>query len=269
VTGPEDTVARYYDANTRWFLTRGQGGKTGAIHRAVWGEGVRDLDSALHFAADLILREIDLTGSKKPRILDLGCGVGAGLLYLLKRREADGFGITLSGEQYRIARARGGADFFQGDFCRDPLPPDIDLAYGIESFVHAADAGAFFENVARSLRPGGRLVLVDDFLGPGGFAERSVRDFRWGWHAASLMPASEADRLAAAAGLSVWSDRDLTPYLDLDRPRDRLLGAFLPLARPFLPDVPLVRSLVGGNTLRKCLKRRFIEYRFRVWSRAD
>jgi SAM-dependent methyltransferase len=275
---PEDAVARYYDANTRWFLRRGEGGQTGAIHRAVWGEGVSDLDGALHFAADLILREIDLTGSEKPRILDLGCGVGEGLLYLLahlarparlKRREAEGFGITLSGEQYRLARAWGGASFAHGDFCRDPLPPDIDLAYGIESFVHAADARAFFRNVARSLRPAGRLVLVDDVLAEGVSAESSLQDFRWGWHAASLMTTAEADHLAAATGLSLLSDRDLTPHLDLDRPRDRVLGAFLPLARPFLPDAPRVRSLVGGNALRKCLKRGSIEYRFRVWSKTD
>ncbi|HJS75514.1 MAG TPA: methyltransferase domain-containing protein [Vicinamibacteria bacterium] len=266
---PEDAVARYYDANTRRFLARGEGGRTGALHRAVWGEGVSDLASAFHFTADLVLREIGASGTSRPRILDLGCGIGATLLHLLARREAEGFGITLSGRQYRLALSRGGAAFFQGDFCRDPLPADLDLAYGIESFVHAADARAFFENVAGALRPGGCLVLVDDFLAAGRSEERWLRDFRWGWHAASLMTASETDRLAASAGLFLSSDRDLTPHIDVDRPRDRVLAALLPAVRPLLPDVPLVRALVGGDALRKCLKIGLIEYRCRVWKKAD
>jgi SAM-dependent methyltransferase len=269
VAFPEDSVARYYDANTHRFLARGEGGKAGALHRAVWGEGVADLASALHFAADRILLEIESLGSTRPRILDLGCGVGASLLYLLGRRAAEGFGITVSGEQFRLAPRGSGATFFQGDFCRDPLPPAIDLAYAIESFVHATDARAFFENVARSLRPGGRLVLVDDFLADRASEASSVRDFRWGWHAASLMTTTEADQLAGSAGLSLSSDRDLTPHLVLDRPRDRALAAVLPAARPLLPDVPLVRALVGGDALRKCLKLRLIEYRFRVYRKSS
>jgi SAM-dependent methyltransferase len=269
VTPHDAAVARYYDANTRRFLARGEGRRTGVIHRPVWGEGVSDLTSALHFTAELVLREIEPDGSRKPRILDLGCGIGATLLHLLARREAEGFGITLSRTQYHEARSRGGAVFLQGDFCRDPLPSGLDLAYGIESFVHASDARAFFENVAGALRPGARLVLVDDFLAAGVSEGRSVSDFRWGWHAASLMPAAEADRLAASAGLVLSSDRDLTPHLELDRPRDRRLAALLPPLRPVLPDVPFVRSLVGGNALRTCLKLGLIEYRCRVWRKAS
>ncbi len=264
-------VARYYDVNTPAFLARGEGGKAGVLHRAVWAEGVSDLDAALHFVHDLILTEIEATGSassERLRILDLGCGVGASLLYLLERLEAEGFGITISGEQYRLARRSDGAAFLEGDFCRDPLPPSIDVAYGIESFVHATDAPAFFENVSRSLAPRGRLILVDDFLGSGPSDESSLRDFAWGWHATSLLRPREVDRMAEAAGLVLSLDRDLTPHLALDRLRDRALEALLPLARPLLPDVPRVRALVGGDALRKCLKLRRIEYRFRVYQKS-
>jgi cyclopropane fatty-acyl-phospholipid synthase-like methyltransferase len=269
VAGHADDVARYYDANTRAFLTRGEGGKARVLHRAVWAEGVSDLAAALHFAHDLILLEIEATRSERPRVLDLGCGVGASLLYLLERREVEGFGITLSREQYEIARRSQGVLFSNGDFCRDSLPPSIDVAYGIESFVHASDAPLFFENVSRSLAPGGRLILVDDFLANRAFEGSSLRDFIWGWHAPSLMTTNEADRLAASAGLSLASDRDLTPHLALDRPRDRALAALAPLLRALLPDVPRVRALVGGDALRKCLKLRRIEYRFRVYRKSN
>lgn len=260
-------VARYYDENTGRFLARGQGGSEGVLHRAVWGEGVRDSAGAFHFVHELILREMERLGAPRPRILDLGCGVGASLLYLLDRHPAEGFGITVSGEQLERARRKGKVLWLKGDFCRDPLPEDLDLAYGIESFLHASDARTFFRNVSGALRPGGRLVLVDDFLAKGALEQAPVCDFAWGWHAGSLLRPYEADEMAAAAGLVLVSDRDLTPYLSLDRPRDRALALILPLLRPFLSESPRVRSLVGGNALRACLERGLVEYRFRVWEK--
>jgi SAM-dependent methyltransferase len=264
---PEGEVARYYDANTPRFLAHGQGGSEGVLHRAVWGEGVRDPAGAFHFVHELVLREIAGLGSPRPRILDLGCGVGASLLYLLDRHPAEGFGITVSGEQLERAPRQAGVVWLKGDFCRDPLPGDLDLAYGIESFLHASDARTFFRNVSGALRPGGRLVLVDDFLAKGALDQAPVRDFAWGWHAGSLLRPDEADEMAAASGLALVSDRDLTPHLSLDRPRDRALAVLLPLLRPFLGDGPRARSAVGGNALRRCLKAGLVQYRFRLWER--
>lgn len=261
-------VARYYDENTAPFLAHGEGGDEGVLHRAVWAEGVVDRAGAIHFVHRLILQEIEALGEGRPRILDLGCGVGASLVYLLSRCDAEGFGITVSGEQFDRARRSGNAEWLRGDFCRDPLPRDIDLAYGIESFVHASDGRAFFENVGTSLCPGGRLVLVDDFLERGDPRLGPLRDFVWGWHAASLLSAAEVDAAAAASGLRLLSERNLTPLLSLDRPRDRALALLVPLVRPFLSDGPRLRSLVGGNALRTCLKRGLVQYRFRVWAKS-
>jgi hypothetical protein len=111
------------------------------------------------------------------------------------------------------------------------------------------------------------LVLVDDFLAKDARDQAPVRDFSWGWHAASLLSTRDVDRVAAASELALVSDRNLTPHLALDRPRDRGLALFLPLLRPLLSDSPRARSLIGGNALRKCLKQGFIEYRFRVWEK--
>ncbi|HEY7697265.1 MAG TPA: methyltransferase domain-containing protein [Vicinamibacteria bacterium] len=265
--GDDGDVARYYDENTRAFLARGQGGSEGVLHRGVWGEGVRDRAGAFHFVHELLLREIETLGAPCPRILDLGCGVGASLLYLLERQAVEGFGITVSGEQLERVRSHGGARWLKGDFCKDPLPAELDLAYGIESFLHASDAVAFFRNVSQAIRRGGRLVLVDDFLTTGAPDEALVRDFAWGWHAGSLLPLDEIDEIAGASELFVVSDRDLTPYLSLDRPRDRVLALLLPLLLPLLPDGPRLRSLVGGNALRTCLERGLVSYRFRVWEK--
>ena len=100
-----DEVKRYYEQNTRRFLTLGQGGAEGAIHRAVWGEGVEDRREAFHFVHELVLREARTLQSPL-RALDLGCGVGASLLYLAERLSIEGIGITLSPLQVELARNR-------------------------------------------------------------------------------------------------------------------------------------------------------------------
>ena len=141
-------VARYYDQNTASFLSHGQGGAHGIIHRAVWGEGVLRREQAFHFVHDLLQARIADGGAQ--RILDLGCGVGASLEYILRGKALSGFGVTNSAVQAQLARERLGdrASIAELDFCSAPLPAPIDLAFGIESFAQAPDAAAFFENVA-------------------------------------------------------------------------------------------------------------------------
>lgn len=262
-------VARYYDVNTRDFLARGQGGALGAIHRAVWGEGVVNRAEAFGYVHALLRQEIAHLGAR--RVLDLGCGTGSSLLAVLEGSDVVGFGVTNSPTHAHLARERlkERATIAERDFCSEPLPRDVDLAYGIESFVHASEPAAFFANVARSLRPSGRLVLCDDFLAAASDRDHpSVRAFRAGWHADSLLEPERADAIAADCGLELVGDRDFTPFLELDRPRDRVLGAVVALGRPLFREHPRWMSLSGGHALRQCLKRGLVQYRYRVWEKV-
>ena len=275
-------VARYYDQNTASFLSHGQGGAHGIIHRAVWGEGVLRREQAFHFVHDLLQARIADGGAQ--RILDLGCGVGASLEYILRGKALSGFGVTNSAVQAQLARERLGdrASIAELDFCSAPLPAPIDLAFGIESFAQAPDAAAFFENVAKSLAAGGYLVLCDDFLAdfladdapnadapnadaPDADDDRWVRELRRGWQASSLLHREAVDALAASHGLELVEDRDLTAFLELDRPRDRVLGLLIALTRPFVSMSARLESHLGGNALRQCLKRGLVAYRYRAW----
>ena len=173
-------VARYYDQNTASFLAHGQAGAQGIIHRAVWGEGVSSPDEAFHLVHDLLRARIAESGAR--RILDLGCGVGASLEHVLRGTEVAGFGVTNSGVHAELARNRlgGRATIFELDFCSDPLPGPVDLAFGIESFVQATDAEAFVANIANAVAENGYLVLCDDFLAGAGESQW-VSEFRRGW----------------------------------------------------------------------------------------
>ena len=164
-TTAADRVRDYYDANTwKFLLTGGQR----AIHRELWGPGVTTEAEAVQHAHELVLEALP---ADSRRVLDLGCGVGTAALYLAQRRPVEVVGVSISPDPGTTSRRlrrpqrapRGSVRFVTGDFTA--LPEDLtgfDLAFAIESFVHADPTSAFFAEAARALRPGGTLVVIDD-----------------------------------------------------------------------------------------------------------
>lgn len=272
-------VEGYYEANTSRFLRFGQGGSVGAIHRAVWGPGVRTRAEAFHYVHDRLL---ELVTPQTQRMLDLGCGVGASLEYLAQRGELSGVGVTISEVQVQLATqrfARAGLGdrlrCLQADFTK--LPEDIEpvhLAYGIESFVHAPQPEPFFAEAARVVRPGGVLALCDDFAserveqGALSYREaRWVREFRRGWNVGSLVSPRQAIAVADEHGFDLVQDDDLTADVELRRPRDRAITALVRLGRHIPTRNPWWLNMLGGNALQMALSRRLFTYRLLVWKR--
>ena len=270
---PFDTeqVRRYYDRNTSSFVALGQGGSVGAIHRAVWGPGTTTREQAFHFVEDRIAEVVRRLGST--HVVDLGCGVGASLCYLARLLPITGTGVTLSPIQVRAARERIEAeglsdrvDCIEGDF--GDLPDGMqaaDVAYAIESFVHAPEPGRFFAEAGRLVRPGGALVICDDVRRPGSSrqAERSIHRFKRGWHVNSLLEVDELRSLASEGGFEHESTEDLSSYLELRRARDRMLAI---LGRLPLEDTRF-GHLVGGSALQRSLASGWIGYDLMVFTR--
>ena len=273
VSFTSDDIAEYYNRNTSRFLGYGQGGSVGAIHRAVWGDGVRTREEAYHYVHHLLLEQIDKIGIGKHRVLDLGCGVGSSLLYLQKHSNIEGFGVTNSKvhleEAWRRKDKRDFAmNFIRADFCHDTLPADIDFGYGIESFAQGSDARKFFANVSSSLRMGARLALCDDFLATreSGFW---LEEFRNGWQLSSLMHREDIDALAVEHDLHLIEEHALTSFLEVDRLRDRAIRVVVALGRPLRLKHPCWLNFLGGNALRQCLKKQLVSYYFRVWTKGS
>lgn len=277
--GHLDAVRRFYDRNTAAFVTLGQGAGVGAIHRAVWGPGVDSKARAFHYVEDRIAdagRAL-LTGGAPLRVLDLGCGVGASLGYLASVLPVQGVGVTLSPVQVAAGAARlaaMGVDdrvrLVEGSFTA--LPAEVgtaDLAYGIESFVHGPDPARFFTEAARVIRPGGLLLVCDDHAVPShdAGAPAALARFCRGWHVQSLVDAATLARLADEAGFDQTGAIDLTPWLQLGRPRDIAIDLLLPL----IAWLPLERTrlghLDGGRALQRGLKRGWLQYRLTTFRR--
>ena len=255
-------VRTYYDANTWKFLLTGS---QRAIHRELWGPGVTSRAAAVHHAHALVLDEL---GPDDHRVLDLGCGVGTAALYLADRVPVDVVGVSISPAQIRLAQRYAGGGprpgtvrFEVADFTELPDDlGDVDLAFAIESFVHADPAVAFFREAARVLRPGGALVVIDD-VRTGDPSHPWLEDFRAGWHAPAVVSVEEAAGLAAEAGLDLVGSRDLSPIQRLERPRDRVVRAAQPLFRLGRGRSMWADSMIGGDALQRCHLAGLLEYR--------
>lgn len=272
-------IRRYYDRQTAGFLALGQGGDEGAIHRAVWAPGVTSRPQAFHYVEDRIADWIDvLDDAHPPHVVDLGCGVGGSLCHLAGRVPLRGTGITISPVQARLATARlaarGLSDrvrCLEGDYTS--LPDDLapaDLAFAIESFVHGPSPERFFASAARLIRPGGRLVICDDVRRPTDDPEAAaaVAQFMRGWHVNTLLTREALVAAASAEGFTLESATDLTPWLELGRPRDRAIA----LAVRLFGWLPLHRTpfahVVGGVALQRCLRQGWMAYELACFQRT-
>jgi cyclopropane fatty-acyl-phospholipid synthase-like methyltransferase len=276
-----DEVRRYYDANTERFERLGQG--AAFVHRGVWAPGVNTPDQAFTYVERFILEH--LQQFSMPTVVDLGCGLGASLIYLARHRPMTGEGITISpiqamrAEELSVAAGLAGRVRCRvGNFLA--LPGDlqnIDLAFSIEAFVHSPDAARYFREAARILRPGGRLIICDDFLTAetsthsSRRTERWIAEFRRGWHVGSLLSVEQARLMGREAGLQLVCDRDLTAYLRLDAARDRLLRLAADVAQtlPFVARSKYWNSMVGGAALQRGLRAGVLAYRIIGFERVQ
>jgi SAM-dependent methyltransferase len=274
-------VRRYYDRHTAAFLSRAEGGSEGAIHRAVWGPGTHTRHGAYRYVENQIaerLRALPPTFDAS-HVVDLGCGVGASLIYLAGRLRIVGTGVTLSPIQAQIANQRIAdaklADrvrCIEGDY--SALPDDLgpaDLAYAMESLVHTPAPDRFFEQCRRLIRPGGALIICDDFRRPTGDREavRTVDRFRAGWHVNTLLDRDALRTLARVHGFEHESTNDLSSYLDLHRLRDRFASLVVALAQWMPVDKSRVDYLDGGAALQTCLTRGWVGYDLAMFRRTE
>lgn len=135
-----------------------------ALLELVWGKGFLSPGGPEAVAA--IVRDCDL---EDKRVLDIGCGLGGIELVLARDYGARVVGIDIEAGLVRRANelmAREGlADRVE---CRLVEPGSLpfedesfDVVFGKDSWIHIEDKPAFFADVFRVLKPGGRLLAGD------------------------------------------------------------------------------------------------------------
>jgi arsenite methyltransferase len=171
-------------------------------------------------------------------VLDLGSGGGIDVLLSARRVGPAGraYGLDMTDEMLALARRNaadagaGNVEFLKGYIEAIPLPSDaVDVVISNCVINLAADKSAVFREIARVLKPGGRLgltdVLAEDRLTP---QERAERGTYSGCIAGALSFAEYRSGLAAA-GL----DRiEITPTHAVE---DGMVSAIVKAAKPAKP----------------------------------
>ncbi len=187
------------------------------------------------------------------RVLDLGSGGGIDVLLSAKRVGPTGrvFGVDMTDEMLALAQrnaAEAGAtnvEFLKGQIEAIPLPAEsIDVVISNCVVNLAADKTAVFAEIARVLRPGGRIgisdIVAEDGLDAAQRAERgsyagciagalSISEFRTGLEAVgmtdiSITPSHLVTDGMISAIIRASKPADARPLIDLAAPRE------LPLA---------------------------------------
>ena len=184
------------------------------------------------------------------RVLDLGSGGGIDVILSARRVGPTGraFGLDMTDEMLDLAvrnAAEAGVEnveFVRGTIESVPLPSStIDVVISNCVINLAADKAAVFREIARVLRPGGRVgvsdIVADDALAP---AERAERGSFVGCIAGALS-FSEYRAGLAAVGLV---DVEVVPTRAVaDGLHSAIIRATKPLEAPAIADLPAMPEL--------------------------
>lgn len=271
----EPAIGRYYDRLARYgaamrWLGFGGGYAEATVHRALASEFAHEPPTGvLH---RLIGEQIGALAGK--RLLDSGCGLGGTSFYFARQHGALCEGIGLSHAQ--IARATTMAaktglaaqcQFRVASYDDLPAVRRYDAAVAIEALAHSNDLAASVASLARTLVPGGRLVVVDDVAEAGADAN-DAETFRAGWAVPSFVTRSAWQDAFAKAGLRVVADIDLSARIVARATWARETLAGLNRAASALVPIPGVRAVLashlGGLALERLYAKGGASYRLFV-----
>ena len=151
------------------------------------------------------------------RVLDLGCGPGGPLTFVVRATGCSGVGLDVSDEAVEAARVRAfeagvgsRITFHQADLDKtiDAKGP-FDAAFSLDVVLHLRNRLKCFRDVARLLKPGGRFLFTDASVltAPISNAEFALRS---GHGHTQIVPDGYNEEALAAAGLRVMEREDRT-----------------------------------------------------------
>ncbi|MER6173025.1 methyltransferase domain-containing protein [Streptosporangium sp. NPDC001681] len=213
-------VGEFYDRNGRVLTDI----FAGSMHLGYWlgPDDDSDLKAATERLTEIMI--IKLRVEAGDTVLDLGCGTGKPAVRLAKTTGARVVGISVSTEDVAqataLAQAEGVADlvdFRVADAMDLPFEAgSFDAVLALGSILHILDRTHVLKQVARVLRPGGRLVLTDAIKRGNEeedeMAVAILTEVLDAWRQASPVRASDYWRFGRGAGLVIDEITDITEH---------------------------------------------------------
>jgi cyclopropane-fatty-acyl-phospholipid synthase len=171
------------------------------------------LEDAQRDKLDLICRKLELRPGM--RLLDVGCGWGSLVIHAAREYGVSAVGVTLSGEQAALARARAAeaglskqVEIRVEDYRDVPDGPyDAIASIGMAEHVGLSQLGEYADRLHSLLSPGGRVLnhAISRRPGPPGDPHGDKTSFidRYVFPDGELQPLSTIVEVLEAAGLEV------------------------------------------------------------------
>jgi len=168
---PSPKIRAYYSQTIQDYQTWS---RQGYMHFGIWKRWINPLNRRRMLEAmnDLVFAGLQLHESRNLKIADLGCGTAAVSRYGARQFPSHHWlAATICPEQ--VSYGQSGLDpldqqrieIHQADFCELPVAnSSLDAAFFLESLCHADHPLDPLKEVARVLKPGGRLVVVDGMM---------------------------------------------------------------------------------------------------------
>ncbi len=198
------------------------------VHFGLWERGTFRRAEALRNAQRIAARGLALAPGSW--VLDAGCGVGGTSVFLAEEHHLKVVGCGVSLRQLQRAQqlaerstATHRPRFLICDYvCSAFRDAFFDGAVAIESACHADSKSHFLSEMARVLRPGGRLVVIDGFVNKLELTHEERADLERYMRGVAVPGLARVDEFRDALARAGFEDIQCT-----DRRRSVLPSAFL------------------------------------------
>lgn len=213
------SIVDYYDNTNKDYLRAWTDEDSSAFHFGFYDENATKHRDALKNTNRVLAKLVDIKAGEK--VLDAGCGIGGSSFWLAQNIGAHPTGITLSGKQVEICKARAKVlgvedktNFVQGDFCNSPFEDgSFDVIWSCETLSYIKEKDEFYKECHRLLKPGGRIVIAEGILlkrDLNSSEQKIIDDWNEGWAMQGLDTEEEHKKHANAAGFNVFKLEDYT-----------------------------------------------------------
>jgi tocopherol O-methyltransferase len=238
-SGNEEVVS-YYRRSGWLYKYMWYSKKSLGLHYCFWDSHTHTHDEALNNQFKQVIEKSNI--KKNIKVLDAGCGVGGGAIYIARHTGARVTGITISPDQ--VTEARDNAkqadvdqltEFLLADYTKMPFTDQsFDVVFAVESACYAYPKELFLKEAHRVLKAGGTLVISDGYTirKPKSEEEKKIiLHFCAGWRLKELIGVERMTQAIKSCGFSRIASVDKTPEVQPSLLRMKWL---IMLAKPLL-----------------------------------